>query len=91
MQGGTLLYIDNHWSYKPHTDLGLNKANQLESTFIEIINPIKSNIIVGCFHKYPNMDVSDFNKNYLNILLDKLSKENTQVFLLGGYNNNLLY
>ena len=37
------------------------------------------------------MDVSDFNnKNHLNTLLDKLSKENKQVFLLGDFNINLL-
>ena len=88
--GGTLLYIANHLSYKPCTDLGLNKSNQLESTFIEIINSRKINIIVGCLYKHPNMDVSDFNENYLNTLLDKLSKENKQVFLLGDFNINLL-
>ena len=58
--GGTLLKKANHLSYKPGTDLSLNKANQLESTFIEIINSRKSNIIVGCLYKHPNMDVSDF-------------------------------
>ena len=62
---GTLLYIVNPLSYKPRTDLSLNKANQLESTFIEIINSRKSNIIVECLYKHPNMDVTDFNKNYL--------------------------
>ena len=36
------------------------------------------------------MDVSGFNKNCLNTLLDKLSKENKQVFLLGDFNINLL-
>ena len=36
------------------------------------------------------MDVSDFNKNYLNTLLDKLSKGNKQVFLLSDFNINLL-
>ena len=46
--GGTLLYIANHLSYKPRTDLNLNITNQLQSTFIEIINSRKSNIIVGC-------------------------------------------
>ena len=45
--GGTLLYIANHLSNKPLTDISLNKANQLESTFIETINSRKGNIIVG--------------------------------------------
>ena len=88
--GGTLVYIANHLSCKPRTDLSLNKANQLESTFIEILNSRKSNIIVGCLYKHPNMDVFDFNKNDLTTLLDRLSKENKQVFLLGDYNINLL-
>ena len=35
------------------------------------------------------MDVSDFHKNF-NTLLDKLSKENKQVFLLGDFNISLL-
>ena len=80
--GGTLLYIAKHLSYKPRTDLGLNKSNQLESTFTEITNSRKSNIIVGCLYKHPNINVYDFNKNYLNTLLGKLSKENTFFFLV---------
>ena len=36
------------------------------------------------------MDVTDFNKNYLNPVLDKLSKESKQVFLLGDFNIDLL-
>ena len=41
---GTLLYIANHLSYKPHQDLNIYKKNELESTFIEIMNLKKSNI-----------------------------------------------
>ena len=41
-------------------------------------------------YKHPVMDVADFNKNYLNSLLDKLSKENNKVFLLSAFNINLL-
>ena len=89
--GGTLLYIANHLCFKPCTDFSLNKANQLEPTFIEIIiNNNRSNITVGCLYKHLNMDVSEFNKNYLNTLLHKLSKENKQVFLIGYFNINLL-
>ena len=39
--GGTLLYIASHLSCKPRPDLNIYKANQLESTFVEIINPKK--------------------------------------------------
>ena len=88
--GGTYLYIANHLPYKLHNDLNLYKANQLESTFIEIINSKKSNIIVGCLYKHSVMDITDFNKNYLNSLLDKISKENKQVFFLGDFSIDLL-
>ena len=63
--GSTLLYIASHLSYKPRPDLNVYKANQLESTFVEIINPKKSNIVIGCLYKHLNMDVLDFKSNYL--------------------------
>ena len=36
------------------------------------------------------MDINDFNANYLNNLLDKVSKEQQSVFLPGDFNVNLL-
>ena len=61
-----------------------------ESTFTEILNPKKSNIIVGTLHKYPSIDLTDFNSNYLNNLLAKVWKEQKSVFLLGDYHIKLL-
>ena len=88
--GGTLLYAANHLSYKPRLDLNIYKSTELESTFIEILNPKKSNIIIGCIYKQHSMYLNDFNSNYLNNLLDKASKEQKSVFLLGDFNVNLL-
>ena len=62
--GGTLLYIANHLSYKCRNDLNIYKKNQLESTFIEIANPKKSNIIVRVICRHPCMDLADLNCNY---------------------------
>ena len=73
--GGTLLYVANHLSYKPRLDLNIYKSNELESTFIEILNPKKSNIIISCIYKHSSMDLNDFNTNYLSNLLDKVSRE----------------
>ena len=67
--GGTLLYIANHLSYKCHNDLNIYKKNELEYTFIEIVNPKKTNIIVGAIYRHPSMNLTDFNCNYLNKLL----------------------
>ena len=88
--GGTLLYITNRLSYKCRNDLNIYKKNELESTFIEIVNPKKSNIVVGVIYRHPSMDLTDFNCNYLNKLLENISKEQKSIFLLGDFNVNLL-
>ena len=62
----------------------------MESTFIEIVNPRKSNIIVGVIYRHPSMDLANFNCNYLNNLLEKTTKEQKFIFLLGDFNVNLL-
>ena len=40
-QQGELSYIANELSYKLNADISLNKANQLKSNFVEIINSKK--------------------------------------------------
>ena len=62
----------------------------MESTFIETVNSTKSNIIVGVIYRHPSMDLADFNCNYLNKLLENISKEQKSIFLLGDFNVNLL-
>ena len=57
---------------------------------MEIVNPKKSNIVVGVFYRHPSMDLTDFNCNSLNRLLQNISKEQKSVFLLGDFNVNLL-
>ena len=88
--GGTLLYIRNNLSYKPRNDLCIYKSTELESTFIKILNRKKTNVIMGCIYCHPHMDLNEFNDYCINNLLDKLSKENKTVFLLGDFDIDLL-
>ena len=88
--GGTLLYIRNHLSYKTRNDLNIYKSAELESTFIEIINHKKLNILVGCIYRHPVMDLNEINDYYLNELLHKLSSENKSVILFGDFNVDLM-
>ena len=64
--GGTLLYNANHLSHKCRNDLNIYKKNELESTFIEIVDLKDSNIIVRVICRHPSMDLTDFNSSYLN-------------------------
>ena len=61
--GGTLLYIANHLSYK---HVNICKKSELESTFIEVINPQKNYIIIGSedIYRHSSMDLDNFNKNF---------------------------
>ncbi|XP_065684726.1 uncharacterized protein LOC136096953 [Hydra vulgaris] len=88
--GGALLYINNRLAYKPRNDLLIYKPKELESIFIEIINPKKSNIIVGCIYRHPKMSLDNFLSFYLNPLLKNLTKENKTIFILGDFNIDLL-
>ena len=89
LQLGTCPFV-SHPSFKPRTDLNIYKANQLVSAFSEIINPKKSNIVIGYLYKHPNMDVLEFKNNYLSHISETVSKERKQVFPLGDFNVNLL-
>ena len=53
------------------------KLSELESTFTEIINKEKTNIITSCIYRHPTMKLNEFNGNYLNIILQKISKDPT--------------
>ena len=77
-------------SYKPRTDLCIYKSTEIKSSFIEILNSNKTNVIVGCIYRLPHMDLNEFNDYYIYNLLDKLSKENKTVFLLADFNIELL-
>ena len=50
-----------------------------------------SNIIVIVIYKHPSIhDLTDLNCNYLNKLLENISKEQKSFFLLGDFNVSLL-
>ena len=71
-------------------DLNIYRNNELKSTFVEIFNPRNLNIIVGVIYRHPSMDLTDFNTNYLNRLLENISKEQKSIFLLTDFNVKLL-
>ena len=62
-------------SNKSCPDLNIYETDQLESTFVEIINPEKSNLLIGWIHKHPNIDVLDFKNNHLSQIFEIVSKK----------------
>ena len=68
------------------------KSKELESTFVEVLEPgmSKNNMIIGCIYRHHSMELSEFNNHFLSVLLEKISKENKMVVLLGDFNADLL-
>ena len=92
VKGGSLLYISDTLDPKQRPDLEslLYKSEVLESTFVEIINPHKKNILLGCIYRHPSMELDEFNTYYLIPFMEILNKENKTKFLLGDFNVDLL-
>ena len=92
--GGALLYVadklNNNTKERKDLNSILYKSKLLESIFVEINNPGKKNIIVGCIYKHPSLDTEQFNDDFLKQLLEKLSSENKDVFLIGDFNTDLI-
>ena len=64
---------------KKRNDLNLQEKNYLESTFIEITNPVKKNITVGCICRHHTIDLNEFHCYYHNPPLKKLAKEQKNI------------
>ena len=87
---GDLLYLKNNINYTLRDDLKIYKSKEVESTFIEIINPKEKNIIVGCIYRHHCMDTTEFNSFYLKNLSQKLSREKKSLILMGDFNIDIL-
>ena len=89
-KGGTLLYIDKSIKYKLRDDLHIYEKKMIESTLMEILNKKQKNVIIGFVYNHPKHEVSDFMNNYIMPLLDKLSKENKDIMIMGDFSINLI-
>ncbi len=91
-KGGVLLYVNKKIpNFKPRPDLNAYAPKMIESAFIEIIHPSKSNTIIGVIYRHPSLDVDNFNSDHIRPLVTKLSLEkNKNIYLAGDFNINLL-
>ena len=70
---GTLLYVRNPLLYKRRKDLNIYKSYEPEKNFCLNFNDSKkTEIVIGCICKNPGTNHCEFNKFYLNELLNKL-------------------
>ena len=90
-KGGTLMYIDNKLRYKTRNDLKLHKEKEIESTFLEIVEPNKKKSkVIGSIYKHPIIPVTEFANDYMGRLLEKVSYEKKEIILIGYFNVNII-
>ena len=65
------------------------REDEFETIWIEIKNSKSQNVLCGCAYRNPNTNVDKFN-DYINQTMEKISKENKLIFLIGDFNINLL-
>ena len=77
--GGNGFFVKNSRTYNIRNDLKLVQpsSGEFESTFLEIVLPGKKNLIIGCIYRHPssNLTVDQFNNDYIEPLLQKISAE----------------
>ena len=90
-KGGVLLYIRDNINFKPRNDLNMYSAKKLESVFVEIINPLSNNAIVGSVYRHPSMDADEFNEFELRHFIQKLANHSKkEIYIAGDFNFDLL-
>ena len=90
--GGVGLYIKDSIAFNKREDLSFNSPGDFESCFVELISPNNKYIIVGCIYRHPssNLSVQQFNSDFIEPLLKKVSLENKLCILTGDFNIDLL-
>ena len=90
--GGTLLYISKTETYICRNDLNqlLYSPKLLEATFVELKYSSSTNVIVGCIYRHPCMSLDEFNTKFFSPLLERISRENKVLTLMGDFNIDLL-
>ena len=81
--GGTGFYINEKHDYIERDDLKLNSPSDFEAKFVEIILPDRKNLVIGCIYRHPSstLSVNDFNEQYIQPILHKISKEKKNALL----------
>ena len=82
------LYVNNKPDHLERNDLG-KIDDDFESIWTEIKNKKGKNFLCGCLYRHPNTDTAKF-MEYIESTLTKIDKNKYAVFLMGGFNIDLL-
>ena len=90
-KGTTVLYVKNNLKFRERTDL--NSFNDThEAIWVEIVNNSSKNTICASIYRHHNEDVESYDKflEYMESCIQKLLKENKNIFICGDFNSDWL-
>ena len=92
LHGGTSLFISDKLNSCRRSDLEsiMNSPKLLESTFTEINQSNRPNIVVGTIYRHHALSPHEFSHNFLLPLLEKINRQGKLLVLLGDFNLNLI-
>ena len=90
-KGGSTIYAKSDFNILERTDLN-STSDDYESIWVEIKNEKSKNIICGSVYSHPCNNNDTFNHflKYLEVSLNKVMKENKEIYLCGDFNIDLL-
>jgi len=90
-KGGTCIYRKNKFDAIEREDLKIIN-DHFESNWIEIKNKNCKNVIIGCIYRHPhdNLDIYNSFLDYIEIIFNKINKENKEIYLCGDFNSDIL-
>ena len=90
-KGGTCIYRKNKFDAIEREDLKIIN-DHFESNWIEIKNKNCKNVIVGCIYRHPhdNLDIYNSFLDYIEIIFNKINKENKEIYLCGDFNSDII-
>ena len=86
--GGAGIYIKSSLEYEQLNNFSVCHENISESIFIEIKNPHKKNLTIGCIYRH-HTPIQTFISEFFNPVLTKITKSKKVFALLGDFNVDL--
>ena len=88
-KGGVATYV--HKKHESFERYDLKTCNlEYETVWTEIKNPKSKNINIGCIYRHPHSNNLDEFIHYMKTTLNKINKENKEVYISGDFNIDLL-
>ncbi len=88
-KGGVAIFVKDFYNAIEREDLKTDNP-EFEAVWIELKINLSKNIILGCTYRHPHSaNIDDFS-NYMKTCLEKLSKENKEIYISGDFNIDLL-